>query len=181
MSVSRDLSPRAVLGVLAVTPGHHPLGKVAGLISVVLVMITVTVGGAAVGIMTRSPSRSITIVAAAVPIPDAAGGLLGRIQPWVVGACPGTVVSQIVGGAHRRPSHRPQTEQQGRPVGHGPCVPGGPGAVPTGDRGHGREPAHPHEVRDVLEPDRRLLTGVITRSVPRTTTDDGRPAVDQPE
>jgi hypothetical protein len=39
------------------------------------------------------------VVVAAVLLPDAAGGLLGRVQPWVVGTSPGTVISQIVGGA----------------------------------------------------------------------------------
>jgi ABC-2 type transport system permease protein len=90
----------ALLGVLAVTPsGHHALGNPTDLIGVVLVTITVTVAGAAVGILTRSPSASIAIVVVAVLLPNAAGGLLGRIQPWVVGASPGTVIAQIVGGA----------------------------------------------------------------------------------
>jgi len=82
----------ALLGVLAVTPSdQHTLG-------VVLVLVTVTVVGAAVGIITRSPSAAIAIVAVAVLLPNVAGGLLGRFQPWVVGASPGTVISQIVGG-----------------------------------------------------------------------------------
>jgi ABC-type transport system involved in multi-copper enzyme maturation permease subunit len=90
----------ALLGVLAVTPpGQHTFGNPAVLVSVVLVIITVTVVGAAVGIITRSPSASIVIVALAVLLPNLAGGLLGRIQPWVVGASPGTVIAQIVGGA----------------------------------------------------------------------------------
>jgi ABC-2 type transport system permease protein len=90
----------ALLCVLAVIPPHqHGLGDPAGLFSVVLAMITVTVAGAAVGIITRSPSASMAIMVAAVLLPDAAGGLLGRIQPWVVGASPGTVVTEIVGRA----------------------------------------------------------------------------------
>jgi ABC-2 type transport system permease protein len=89
----------ALFGVLAVSPGHHALGNPAALISVVLVMITVTVVAAAVGIITRSPSASIVIVVAAVLLPDAAGGLLGRIQPWVVGASPGTVITEVVASA----------------------------------------------------------------------------------
>ena len=79
-------------------PDHHALGNPAALIGVVLVQITVTVAGAVVGIITRSPSASIVIVFAAVLLPDAAGGLLGGIQPWVVGASPGTVITEIVGG-----------------------------------------------------------------------------------
>jgi ABC-2 type transport system permease protein len=90
----------ALFGVLAVTPpGHHALGNPLSLISVVLVTIAVAVVGAAVGIITRSPSASIVIVVTAVLLPDAAGGLLGRIQPWVVGASPGTVIAQIAGSA----------------------------------------------------------------------------------
>jgi ABC-2 type transport system permease protein len=90
----------ALLGVLAVIPpGHHPLGNPARLVSVVLVMITVTVVGAAIGMITRSPSAAIAIVVAAVLLPDAAGGLLGRVQPWVVGASPGALITQIVGGS----------------------------------------------------------------------------------
>jgi ABC-2 type transport system permease protein len=89
----------ALLCVLAVIPpGHHALGNPARLISFVLVEIAVTAVGAAVGIITRSPSASIAIVAAAVLLPDAAGGLLGRIQPWIVGASPGMVITQTVGG-----------------------------------------------------------------------------------
>jgi len=90
----------ALLGVLAVTPpGQHSLGDPAVLVSVVLVVVSVTAVGAAVGIITRSPSASVAIVAAAVLLPNVAGGLLGRFQPWVVGASPGTVITQIVGGA----------------------------------------------------------------------------------
>jgi ABC-2 type transport system permease protein len=90
----------ALLGVLAVIPpGHHPLGNPARLVSVVLVMITVTVVGAAIGMITRSPSAAIAIVVAAVLLPDAAGGLLGRVQPWIVGASPGALITQIVGGS----------------------------------------------------------------------------------
>ena len=32
-------------------------------------------------------------------LPKAAAGLLGGLEPWVVGASPGTVVTQVVGGA----------------------------------------------------------------------------------
>jgi ABC-2 type transport system permease protein len=90
----------SLLGVLAVTPsGHHPLGNSADLIGVVLVITTVAAAGTAVGIISRSPSASIAVVVAAILIPNAAGGLLGRIQPWVVGASPGTVIAQIVDSA----------------------------------------------------------------------------------
>jgi ABC-2 type transport system permease protein len=90
----------ALLCVLAVLPPRqHAVGNPAGLIGVVLVMITVTVVGAAVGIITKSSSGSMAIIVVAVLLPNAAGGLLGRIQPWVVGASPGTVITQLVGGA----------------------------------------------------------------------------------
>jgi len=84
--------------VLAVTPGHHPFGDPAALFGVVLVAMAVAALGAAVGIATRSPSASIVIMTVALLLPKAAGGLLGWLQPWVVGASPGTVASEIVGG-----------------------------------------------------------------------------------
>jgi len=35
----------------------------------------------------------------AILLPKVAGSLLGGLEPWVVGASPGTVITQIVGGA----------------------------------------------------------------------------------
>jgi hypothetical protein len=55
--------------------------------------------GAALGLLVRTSTASIAIVAAAVLLPKAAAGLLGGLQPWVVGASPGTVITQAVGGA----------------------------------------------------------------------------------
>jgi ABC-2 type transport system permease protein len=90
----------ALLTVLAVTPrGEHHLGNPGALVGVVLAVVAVAVCGAAVGMLTRSVSASIGIVALALLLPKAAGGLLGGLQRWVVGASPGTVVTQIVGGA----------------------------------------------------------------------------------
>jgi ABC-type transport system involved in multi-copper enzyme maturation permease subunit len=90
----------ALLLVLAVTPpSRHAFGNPAALMSVVLVMIAVAVVGVAIGVITRSPTMSIAIVVVALLLPKAAGGLLGRIEPWVVGASPDTVITQIVGGA----------------------------------------------------------------------------------
>lgn len=90
----------ALVTVRAVsTQAAHHLGGPAALLGVVLVVMAVTVIGGAVGILTRSPSASMAIVAAAVLGPAAAGGLLGGLQRWVVGASPGTVITQIVGGA----------------------------------------------------------------------------------
>lgn len=90
----------AFLIVLAVRPpGHHPLGDVASLLIVPLAVIAVAVVGVAVGVITRSVSAANAIVVAAVLFPKAAGGLLGGLQPWIVGASPGTVITQIVGGS----------------------------------------------------------------------------------
>jgi ABC-2 type transport system permease protein len=89
----------ALLTVLAITPGHHALGNPATLVGVVLAVVAVAVCGVAVGMLTRSPAASIGIVVVALLLPKAAGGLLGGLQSWVVGASPGTVVTQIVGGA----------------------------------------------------------------------------------
>lgn len=84
-------------------PGAHTLGDPAALMGVVLAIAAVTVIGAAVGILTRSPSASAAIVVALVLLPKAAAGLLGGLQPWVVGASPGTVITQMVGGAQLAP------------------------------------------------------------------------------
>ena len=90
----------ALLTVFAVTPrGDHAFGNPAALVGVVLAVAAVAVCGAAVGMLTRSPSGSIAIVVLALLLPKAAGGLLGGLQRWVVGASPGTVITQIVGGA----------------------------------------------------------------------------------
>jgi hypothetical protein len=65
----------------------------------VLAVVAVSVLGTAVGLLTRSTTAAITIVVLAVLLPKAAGGLLGGLEPWIVGATPGTVVTQVVGGA----------------------------------------------------------------------------------
>ena len=85
-----------VLGVRA--PGAHGIGNPASFVSVVLAVVTVAVLGASIGLITRSPSASIVIVALALLLPRAASGLLGGLEPWVVGASPDTVITQIVGG-----------------------------------------------------------------------------------
>jgi ABC-2 type transport system permease protein len=93
-------SASALLLVLAVTPpSRQGLGNPAALLSVVLVMVAVATVGVAIGMITRSPTMSIAIVVVALLLPKAAGGLLGRLQPWVNGASPDTVITQIVGGA----------------------------------------------------------------------------------
>lgn len=94
----------ALLTVRAASaPGAHALGHPAALIGVVMAIVAVTAIGAAVGILTRSPGASAAIVVALVLLPKAAAGLLGGLQPWVVGASPGTVVTQMVGGAQLAP------------------------------------------------------------------------------
>jgi hypothetical protein len=90
----------AWLVVWAVLPaGAHHLGDPAALVSVVLAITAVAVLGMAFGLITRSPAASASIVVVAVLLPKAAGGLLGGLQRWVVGASPGTVITQAVGGA----------------------------------------------------------------------------------
>ena len=86
--------------VWAVTPhGAHRLGDPATLVSVVVAVVAVTAIGVAAGILTRSPAASIAAVFAAVLLPQAAGGLLGGLQPWIVGASPGVVITQVVGNS----------------------------------------------------------------------------------
>ena len=90
--------------VRLVTPGNeHGWGNPGALVSIVLSVVAVAVLGAAVGMLTRSPTASIAIVVVAILLPKAAGGLLGGLQRWIVGASPGTVITQIVGGAQLPP------------------------------------------------------------------------------
>jgi hypothetical protein len=84
---------------LIISPGEHDFGNPAALIALVLAIVAVAVTGASVGILTRSPTASIGIIVVAILLPKAAGSLLGGLERWVVGASPGTVVTQIVGGA----------------------------------------------------------------------------------
>jgi hypothetical protein len=67
------------------------------LVSVAVAVITIAVIGVSVGMITRSPSASIAIVVVALLLPKAASGLLGGLQPWIIGASPSTVVTEIVG------------------------------------------------------------------------------------
>jgi ABC-2 type transport system permease protein len=90
----------AWLVVDAVTPsGEHDLGDPLALVGLVVAVVAVAVTAAAAGLLTRSATASITTIALAVLLPKAAGGLLGGLQAWVIGASPGTVVTQVVGGA----------------------------------------------------------------------------------
>lgn len=89
----------AWLIVLAVAPDDDlGLGNPLALLGIVLAAAAVAATAAATGILTRSPTAAITIVVLAVLLPKAAGGLLGGLEPWVVGASPGTVITQIVEG-----------------------------------------------------------------------------------
>jgi hypothetical protein len=86
--------------VWAVLPaGDHDLGDPLALVGVVAAVTAVTVLAVAVGLMTKSPAASASIVVVAVLFPKAAGSLLGGLEPWIVGASPGTVITQVVGGA----------------------------------------------------------------------------------
>jgi ABC-2 type transport system permease protein len=90
----------AWLVVWAVLPrGVHHVGHPLTLVSAVLAIVAVSVLGMAVGLITKSPAASASIVVGAVLFPKAAGGLLGGLERWVVGASPGTVITQAVGGA----------------------------------------------------------------------------------
>jgi ABC-type transport system involved in multi-copper enzyme maturation permease subunit len=90
----------SLLTVLAVTPsGQHDLGHPDALVGIVLAVAAVAVVGVAVGMLVRSSSASIAIVAAALLLPKLAGSLLGGLQRVVVGSSPGTVITQLVGGA----------------------------------------------------------------------------------
>jgi ABC-type transport system involved in multi-copper enzyme maturation permease subunit len=95
--LSATVSLLVVIGIRA--PGAYPLGNPASLFGVVLVVVVVAVTGVSVAVITRSPSASAAIVVAALLLPKAASGLLGGLQPWVVGASPGTVITEMVGGA----------------------------------------------------------------------------------
>jgi ABC-2 type transport system permease protein len=92
--------------VLAAAPSDHAVGNPANLVGIVLAIVAVSVLGAAVGIATRSPSAASAIVVVAILLPKAAGGLLGGLQRWVVGASPGTVVTQLVHGAQLPPDQQ---------------------------------------------------------------------------
>ena len=90
----------AWLVVWAVLPtGVHHTGDPLALVSVVLAIVAVSVLGMAVGLISKSPAASASIVVVAVLLPKAAAGLLGGLERWVVGASPGTVITQAVGGA----------------------------------------------------------------------------------
>ena len=90
----------ALLVVRAVVPsGAHDWGNPLALLAVVAAVAAVTVAGAAAGVLARSTTAAVVGLAAALLLPQAAAGLLGSLQPWVVGATPGPVVTQVVGGA----------------------------------------------------------------------------------
>lgn len=89
----------SVAVVHATTPVGHRLGTPASLVFLVLASVAVASVGVAVGVLTRSTTSAIAVVAAALILPKSAAGLLGGLQPWVVGASPATVVTQFVHGA----------------------------------------------------------------------------------
>ncbi|HEY1829646.1 MAG TPA: ABC transporter permease [Acidimicrobiales bacterium] len=84
------------LGVRA--HGSYGLGNPALMVGVLIAVIAVAVIGTTVGLLTRSPTASIVIVVAALLLPKLAANLLGGLQPWVVGASPSQVISEVAGG-----------------------------------------------------------------------------------
>lgn len=97
----------AWLVVLAVLPdGDHDLGNPAALLAVVVAIVAIAVAGTAAAALTRSSTTAITAVVLAILLPKAAGGLLGGLEPWIVGASPGTVITQVVGGAQLSDAER---------------------------------------------------------------------------
>ncbi len=95
--LSAAISLLVVVGVRA--PGAYGVGDPAALFSVVLAVLAVAALGVSVAVITRSPSASAAIVVVVLLLPKAASGLLGGLQPWVVGASPATVVTAMVGGS----------------------------------------------------------------------------------
>lgn len=96
-AVSAGLS--LLLVRVSVPSGDHQLGKPAALSSIIAAVVAVAIVGGSIGLLARTSTASIAIVSAAVLLPKAAAGLLGELQSWVVGASPGTVITQAVGGA----------------------------------------------------------------------------------
>lgn len=92
----------AVLSLLLLAATQPPAGRDLGtplsLLAVPLAYACVAMVGGAVATLVRSPVWSIGIVLAAILLPRAGAGLWGGLQGWVVGASPGTVVTQW---AHR--------------------------------------------------------------------------------
>lgn len=89
--------------IAAITPPGQEVGSAAALLSVVLAAVAVAVVGVAIGFLARSSTAAMSIVAALILLPQTAAGLLGDLQPYVVGASPGTVVTQFVNGAQLAP------------------------------------------------------------------------------
>lgn len=86
--------------VRAVLPDDtYAVGRLWALLLVPVVAAAVAAVGVVVGRLTRSVAAAAATVAAALMVPKAAGGLLGVLERWVVGSSPGTVVTQLVGGA----------------------------------------------------------------------------------
>lgn len=77
----------------------HRLGDPSALLSVVPAYAVVAAVGAAAGFALRATTASIGVMVIILLTPKAAAGLLGGLQPVVIGASPPTVVTQFVGGA----------------------------------------------------------------------------------
>lgn len=81
----------------ALPPGSHDLGPVAALLVVPVVAAALALVATVAGLRLRGAGPAVTLVAALVLVPRAAGGLLGPLEPWIVGGSPGAVVSRLVG------------------------------------------------------------------------------------
>ena len=81
----------------ALPGGVHDLGPFWRLAAVPLVAAAVAAAGVAVGALVRSVGSAAAVVLAVLLVPRAAAGLLGPLQPWVVGSSPGTVVARSLG------------------------------------------------------------------------------------
>lgn len=81
----------------ALPGGVHDAGPVWRILAVPLVAAAVAVGGVAIGALVRSIGSAAAVVLAVLLVPRAAAGLLGPLQPWVVGSSPGTVVARVLG------------------------------------------------------------------------------------
>ncbi|MDL9937124.1 hypothetical protein QSJ18_10255 [Gordonia sp. ABSL1-1] len=88
----------AAVVVVAAPPSAVGTGPVPALAWVPVVAVAVALVGVSAGFLLRSAPTAVAMVGAALLIPKGAGGLLGRFEPWIVGASPSTVLSEVIGG-----------------------------------------------------------------------------------
>ncbi len=95
---------------LAASPGEHELGTPLALLGLVAAIVAVSVLGAAVGVLTRSTTAPITIVAVAVLLLE--GGRRAARRPGAL-------------DRRRQPRHRGHPARRGRPARPDQTYPGG--------------------------------------------------------